>query len=835
MTEPPFVLKPKRHSLLPHSPTRLRERTDDILVHLTPSTAVDALSSTGALWWCLEGVTASERDFAMRTAVASLRIWEWLDELSDWEWPLEGGSSGFENPSGRGISRRLSFQLAKSAFLGGGDFIGSLPASLVTTYERRVDEIARDMEDLELEDIKNSIITHHIIPLSRPSTPVSASGHILAGLEYTKMEDLSAVVTAIVIQTLPNLAKLSQLLRIWSIRLTVLQRVPPLLLAIEDAEVGLKAGWNAVSKPVRQSVQVDSSGAVMQRPKLKRGDFEIMRHILVKKVSAPGRHVDFMLDCLEGMDDVLPESWLDRLEDIERQYAEWVAVCENKVREGEWAKPVRDIEPIQESQVSHVSTAADSLIDTDLSELSNEVEDESVIQEEIPAINRTMSPVDEEEEEGSELPALRSSIRRNSDASGELEDRGDSSRFDLFSSDLPDVSASPPVPRGRIRQAETVDDSPPSSPPAADQEANGASNRLLESPVIISNADESRDEVSFVDDFDDSISVSEVAGPTFRRESSGDMQLRQQISEIIESIPAKIKLSVDSSINLNPPDLQLPRLKKKPSREGPAKRSASGMSSRTVTPSFTLAPARNVRPRSQRGQQEIKVYYLSRSTGEPPIKLFIRCVGEKGERVMVRVGGGWADLGEYLKEYATHHGRRSTAGDKSNKVEVRAVSKTAPADAASSPASRPPSAAATSGANDVPLPVTPLSVRKTRGSVGAASNDSSVRLQPNTPADTSVQLDVAIAPSSGESTRSRPSSRLSWAEDDTSFLGLAGPTGKKVEMSEESKAWVESVKEKVRQASGSEKKPSGTEEGGSFGELGRVGGTTRLFRKPKVR
>src|SRR5690606_33694336 len=26
------------------------------------------------------------------------------------------------------------------------------------------------------------------------------------------------------------------------------------------------------------------------------------------------------------------------------------------------------------------------------------------------------------------------------------------------------------------------------------------------------------------------------------------------------------------------------------------------------------------------------------------------------ERVMVRVGGGWADLGEYLKEYAMHHG-----------------------------------------------------------------------------------------------------------------------------------------------------------------------------------
>ena len=29
---------------------------------------------------------------------------------------------------------------------------------------------------------------------------------------------------------------------------------------------------------------------------------------------------------------------------------------------------------------------------------------------------------------------------------------------------------------------------------------------------------------------------------------------------------------------------------------------------------------------------------------------------EKMERAMVRVGGGWADLAEYLKVYVAHHG-----------------------------------------------------------------------------------------------------------------------------------------------------------------------------------
>lgn len=38
---------------------------------------------------------------------------------------------------------------------------------------------------------------------------------------------------------------------------------------------------------------------------------------------------------------------------------------------------------------------------------------------------------------------------------------------------------------------------------------------------------------------------------------------------------------------------------------------------------------------------------------------------------------------------------------------------------------------------------------------------------------------------------------FSWVEDDSLFLGFVGLFGKCVEMSEENKVWVESVKEKV--------------------------------------
>lgn len=110
------------------------------------------------------------------------------------------------------------------------------------------------------------------------------------------------------------------------------------------------------------------------------------------------------------------------------------------------------------------------------------------------------------------------------------------------------------------------------------------------------------------------------------------------------------------------------------------------------------------------------------------------------------------------------------------------------------------------------------------------SSDSPRLLRPKTPAPDSPTKESD--PSPGGSTRSRSSSRFD-AEDDSSFLGLAGPTGKKVDMSEENKAWVESIKEKVRMVSG--EMQAAPSEGRRFGELGKVGGTKRVFRKSDAR
>ncbi len=445
-----------------------------------------------------------------------------------------------------------------------------------------------------------------------------------------------------------------------------------------------------------------------------------------------------------------------------------------------------------------------------------------------------------------------SAVLRETAAEGELE-----------SGDLLEARSSPDLPRAQDTTTDEVprdDISSPSSSPPDFRLSTRSTVTFNDMPTVteipdVESPPQTPLESSFFPDSDTPQDMGSPISPGRMSVTSDDDQLQQQISEILESIPAKIHLSSQPTPlnHLNPPEFQLPQRLK--SKQVDTVRSHSSLSSRAATPSFLLAPAyaRNPRPRHQRGNQEIKLYHLSRSTGEAPIKLFIRLVGENGERVMVRVGGGWADLGEYLKEYASHHGRRSKNGNDS-KIEVRdlpALSSGSKPNVGSSPPSRPASA--------LDSPMTPLNVRKTRklpatGSSGSEDGavppppKNSISNNPKTPLTTAAGTVAGTVagttagtaagttakpdtPSSGASTRSRSSSRLSWTEDD-SLLGMSGPKTKNVEMSEESRAWVESVKERVRLASG-ERKPSAESAAleGKFGEMGKVGGTKRLFRK----
>ncbi|KAF9874806.1 GAS2 domain-containing protein [Colletotrichum karsti] len=972
-----------------HNHAHAHNRTnDELLNRLTPMTAVEMLQSPSTeLKQCLDNCTVSEQEFAMRAAVASRKIYEWLEELSDWPWPESGGSVGFEMPDAK--RRKLSGQ---DDGLGSEDgpeseYMGSLPAEDVIRYEGRVDGISHDMDELQIEDIKSHVMHSHIIPLSRPGTPVSDTRSISSMLSYNRMDDLTALLTAIIIQALPNLSKLCRLLKVWHIRLSVLRRIPALLAGIAEAEFALQSAWNVLSSPANTPSAEDGTEDD-DLSRLKQA-YTVVKSVLEKQITKSGRSLDYMLDSLEGLQDTLPDDWLDRMETIERSYAEWVSVGERKIREGEWAKLMRPKqsavraaeEPAKASVNETTKVAARIPVDKQANEVNNEsakevtrdaeaeprsavnslpvVEDdprtvtlpvpikinlpeddsfmdksetnsiifhadatpeqsegsdeeaievspshfqaqkktlstttgldgssealkpkraplaevrneestkkssnastrEGEMKEEIPlpvakasleekATMGSSSSSDEDEaveilsdtpesEDEIELPPLIRPERRGSNASqSSTVIFGHTSLLAEATSDVPEVSASPPLPRQRPSEVSRqkaaterfMNISPPSSPPFRPTYRQDSA-----SPMIGPQGDGLLPalplESSFMEEEFDT-SFTNIPPPREPSDLRSDDHLRQQISDILDSIPANIKLaSGPPKINLNPPPPDLPAKRlKKPSRE-PIRRSASSLSmtsrasSRATTPFLTLAPAyaKNPRPKRPQSRQDIKVYHLSRSTGEAPIKLFIRCVGENGERVMVRVGGGWADLGEYLKEYAAHHGRRSTGRADKAKVEIQDIPRPPTSHSrgiGSSPQSRPASAMDMS-------PMTPLHVRKARKSFGAAdlSNTSAPMCLPQTPAVPPIP--DKFTPSSEDSNRSRASSHA-WAEEDSSFLGLAGPTGRKVEMSEESRAWVESVKEKVRLASGETRKNS------EFGEMGKVGGTKRLFRK----
>ncbi|KAB8291777.1 hypothetical protein EYC80_006572 [Monilinia laxa] len=1072
----PPLLHP-RSSSRTRSPTRSSSRShisDDLLSNLTPATTLQAFTSpAGKLKTSIEAASPADRAFGIRATLASKKVQEWLEELSDWPWPETGGSSGFEVPA----SKRL-----KSSHHEGGtesrqheedpepQYCGSLLFEQVVRYEYRIEEIGEGMDDLKVEEIKRQVLDTHFSANSRPSSAASTIALPAFLATYTVMDDFTAIVTATVLQALPNLAKLTRLMDIWGIRLAVLRRVPPLLLGLDDAEMALQSGWQAIQIPGANSAgSGETRDAVLSRQ-----TFEVMKNVLQAKVTVLGRDLDYMLDTLEGRMDTLPDSWLDRMENLERDYGEWVVAADRKITDGELATiatPEKNkTKTTQESSAVPTPATKDDLsememnahvdepttpLQRDVIGISNasistpektpnpcndEIQAHESTQTSIarsPSPPQTPSPLlnsqriaheriftpltrstsvrsitkipkfghtfanalrrtishDESPKtlnhdsptlnpkastrpssmildkfpspplksptrsrlarlrssssplligsghalsqnpahssnDGSVLGAPPSSIAlaqqlgishfsskhrgvdsENSKASAHLSDKPhlstdahvstiassdgasesvqrfgpDGMEFDLLdtqmearrpsiivdSSDLSDDSLSdrcqsvkaaatsssvdqdsdgastatfedlPLPPKNWSHDLQKYDNTPPGSPPGAPTRPARRPRQLLESPDfshLISSPD---DDASFLHDV--KILESIPASPVKNR---SDDQMQQQISSLLQSIPAHIRLRSEPEEKPNAKGIRPRKPRRSVTPSMPAVRSQSSIGSlRAPTPSFTLAPAYaksgTPRNRSQNGNPEIKVYHLSRSSGEKPIKLFVRLVGEHGERVMVRVGGGWADLGEYLKEYASHHGRRAPVDTDRVEVQdlpsripsggstVRDGGRTTPGFGRTTPGPRSVSAMAVRPSTSVDRPKSSLGIRKTRKSTFSSYDE--VPPLPITPfAEIQREHEMNNTPPSAAS---RSSSRLDWNEEDTS-LGLAGPRGKQKELDQKDLDWVEGMKEKVMMASvekEKEKRKGGHRQ--SLGEMDKVGATKRLFRK----
>lgn len=303
-----------------------------------------------------------------------------------------------------------------------------------------------------------------------------------------------------------------------------------------------------------------------------------------------------------------------------------------------------------------------------------------------------------------------------------------------------------------------------------------------------------------------------------------DSDLQEKIHSILTSIPGKIRLSNKPANDYDQQSVMSSVSSSKRSRINARSPFSTPSRAGTPTPSEGFASSRQRRATSYKSEDKtVRVYHLHHRGKTEPTKLFVRTVGEDGERVMVRVGGGWADLGEYLREYVLHHGRQTPSN---SNVEVKGLpASTSPGSTVSAgtaiaiPSNSPGHASAVGD-----RPGTSLSVRKTR----RTSRPSELPdLQPLNSVETAVDnlplpsfplgrrtsvaslnsVSVSSVLGDGSNVYSPHPGSARTPHSASTPLGLAGPKPRTrhVSMTPESEAWVEDVIGQARRTSSNTK------------------------------
>ena len=296
-----------------------RER-DPLLDNLSPDSTLKVLSSADpqshdgpgvqdALARSIAETSRAERGLGLRAALAAQKLRHWQAEISGWPWPSlseRAAGKGFLPPAS---PNGLDTVESKTCYN------GSLTADVVALYEGRIDEIQHEMEALEVDDLKEYLLDAYIPSRSRPSSAHVTDSDVQR-LGYAPLRDFTAVITATIIQALPHLARLQALLATWDTRLSVLTRLPTLLEKLEATKQALTVASEFVRAP--------NDGALLSKVQ-----FEKEKEGLGKMVAVLGSDFDLLLDMLEGSDDSLPETWIEEMDVLESDYADWVVT-------GEW-------------------------------------------------------------------------------------------------------------------------------------------------------------------------------------------------------------------------------------------------------------------------------------------------------------------------------------------------------------------------------------------------------------------------------------------------------------------------------------------------------------------
>ncbi|KAJ6159229.1 hypothetical protein N7485_012055 [Penicillium canescens] len=359
-------------STSPERPAPLYQKLDPLLSNLSPESTLHALTSTDAvpsnekgahdiLSQSISQVSPAERALGIRAAVAAQNLDLWHKEVQSWEWPSQQDSKlgkGFIPPEASTQPSDSPSTVPPSNL--DGDYYGSLPASGVERYERRIEEIRDGMDDLNVEELKEHVLNAHIPSRSRPSSATSCVS-APPPLSYVQLSDFTAVITATILRALPFLSRLNALLSTWDVRLLVLRQIPGLLRELSITRSALDSSLDSLRSPQSSADPSLYSDASL-----------VTDHVrLESAVVAVGRRMDRVLDALEGRPDSLPEHWIDDLERIESDFAAWVVEAEKYKVHNQWLRAKQELKvetptlsqpepekPLEETQQDPVSIGA---------------------------------------------------------------------------------------------------------------------------------------------------------------------------------------------------------------------------------------------------------------------------------------------------------------------------------------------------------------------------------------------------------------------------------------------------------------------------------------------
>ena len=289
--------------------------------------------------------TAAEKELASRVVKAADRLKEWCREIEQWGW-----SGSFDKRHERRLHHDPFERIESGA---------SLPPEVVERYDSRLDSIGEELEELEVDDLKEQILGIHL-GRSRPSSSYSSA----SSTNVVLYDDFQLFVTEALLHALPFLAKLQHYLKIWHVRLDVYRQVPMYLDGLSFLEEILTEAWQGLKH---------ASTPEMDEKEIEALDEQLTtaQSALKYKVSELGTQLDRMLDALEGQDDCLPDDWIDKYENNEKSYAEWSYQADRKLfqlRHTERPKPapaakVSALRLVEESVLSAAEAHVDAEVD----------------------------------------------------------------------------------------------------------------------------------------------------------------------------------------------------------------------------------------------------------------------------------------------------------------------------------------------------------------------------------------------------------------------------------------------------------------------------------------